>query len=72
MPREYVFPDTNGRSKNNPCTIADNKKCLEFIIKNTMRKKICRNSPKKSKNGLKPRRMKQDGMMQGFLAGNAF
>lgn len=25
---KYVFPDPNDRSKNNPCTIMDNKKVL--------------------------------------------
>lgn len=28
MAGKYVFPDPNDRSKNNPCTIMDNKKVL--------------------------------------------
>lgn len=28
MPRKYVFPDPNDRSKNDPCTIVDSKKVL--------------------------------------------
>lgn len=28
MSRKYSFPDPNDRSKNNPCTIMDNKKVL--------------------------------------------
>jgi len=28
MPRKYVFPDPNDRSKNDPCIIVDSKKVL--------------------------------------------